>query len=110
MKEMKDYISHLSKDMQEKFLACATTEDAFRLAREEGLELTDEALDAVYGGCDTYTYVTVYFNKCKRCGTKVQRMSLGHDGFPSVYYCPTCVTTKDPDEVQPDQETVKQRK
>mgnify|MGYP006988902640 CR=1 FL=1 len=99
MKGIERYIKTLDPVMQEKMRSCKTPEAAFLLAREEGIELPDEALDAVYGGCSSYTYKTDDYYRCNICNTKVNLMSVGHDGFPSVYYCGNCLTTKDPDEV-----------
>ena len=48
----------LTLEQQEKARACKTPEDILALAKEEGIELTDEQLEAVSGGwdeCDTYT-------------------------------------------------------
>lgn len=40
----------LSVDLQEKAKACATPEELLALAKDEGMELTDEELEAVSGG------------------------------------------------------------
>jgi len=48
----------LTPEQQKKAKACKTPEDVLALAKEEGLELSDEELEAVSGGwddCDTYT-------------------------------------------------------
>ena len=48
----------LTPEQQEKARACKTPEDVLALAKEGGIELTDEQLEAVSGGwgeCDTYT-------------------------------------------------------
>lgn len=96
------YISTLEPAMQEKFRDCESVEDMLTVAKNEGLELPDEALDAVYGGCGTsYTYQIDDYDRCKVCMSRVQLRSVGHHGFPNVYYCPTCFTSKDPDEIEP---------
>lgn len=41
---------NLTDEQKAKALACKTPEDLFALAKEEGVELTDEQLDAVAGG------------------------------------------------------------
>ena len=43
-------LDDLTPEQQEKAKACATPEDVFALAKEEGYELTDGELDAVSGG------------------------------------------------------------
>jgi len=48
----------LTPEQQEKARACKTPEDVLVLAKEGGIELTDEQLEAISGGwdeCDTYT-------------------------------------------------------
>lgn len=49
----------LTAEQQEKARACKTPEDVLALAKEEGIELTDEQLEDVSGGgwndCDNYT-------------------------------------------------------
>ena len=52
----------LTPELQEKAKSCSTPEEMFALAKEEGMELTDEELEAVSGGdspfvwdCDAYS-------------------------------------------------------
>ena len=40
----------LSPELQEKAAACKTAEEIFALAKSEGIELSDEQLEAVSGG------------------------------------------------------------
>lgn len=40
----------LSPELQEKACACKTPEELFELAKSEGMELDDEALEAINGG------------------------------------------------------------
>lgn len=52
--------NELSPEQLEKAKACKTTEEFVALAKAEGVELTDDELDAVSGGidwfdCDSYT-------------------------------------------------------
>ena len=58
-------ISNLTPEQIEKAKACRNSNELFELAREEGIELNDEQLNAVSGGvsawedingCDCYTY------------------------------------------------------
>ena len=39
-------------ELQEKLKACETPEDVFELIRSEGIDLTDEELQAISGGSD----------------------------------------------------------
>ena len=41
---------NISPELREKARACASAEELFELARAEGIELTDEQLQAVSGG------------------------------------------------------------
>ena len=40
----------LSPEVKEKALACTSTDQLVELAKAEGIELTDEALDSISGG------------------------------------------------------------
>ena len=48
----------LSPELKEKTKSCKTTEELMELAREEGVELSDEQLEGIAGGwgtsCDNY--------------------------------------------------------
>ncbi len=93
-KNIERYIASLQPAMQDRMRSCSSTEEIMRLARTEGLELPDEALDTIYGGCTSYTLKVDDYDRCVTCKTRVQLRSVGHDGFPDVYYCPTCFTSK----------------
>ena len=42
----------LDDDVRAKIRACETSEDILALAKEEGVELSDEAISAISGGVD----------------------------------------------------------
>ncbi|MBR3224283.1 MAG: Nif11-like leader peptide family natural product precursor [Atopobiaceae bacterium] len=42
----------LTAEQKEKAKACKTPEEVLELAKEEGIELTDEQLESVSGGAD----------------------------------------------------------
>ena len=52
-------LDDLSNDLKAKALECKSADELLKLAREEGIELSDEQLDAIAGGwddgCDEYT-------------------------------------------------------
>ena len=53
----------LSPELRSKVRACKTNEEILALAKEEGYELSDEALEAVAGGgdwtdCNDYVRIT----------------------------------------------------
>ncbi|MCR5079433.1 MAG: Nif11-like leader peptide family natural product precursor [Bacilli bacterium] len=53
---MKDeLLNGLSKEQIERVKACKSQDEALKLAREEGIELTSEQLEAVRGGCLSVT-------------------------------------------------------
>ena len=45
-------LSNLSDEFKTKALNCKTTEELYELVQNEGIELTDEQLDAISGGLD----------------------------------------------------------
>ena len=59
MDKYKEMFDGLSDEMKAKVTECKTSEDLIALAKTEGVELTDEQLDAISGGdsfwsCDGY--------------------------------------------------------
>ena len=66
--ELEKYIGELSPEMQEKARACKDMGELNALLAENDVELSEDALEAVAGGCKStvnYCYV------CKLCGQKV---------------------------------------
>ena len=59
MDHYKKMYEGLSDEMKAKVTSCKTAEELMELARSEGIELTDEQLDAISGGyewiCDENT-------------------------------------------------------
>ena len=43
-------------ELQEKLKACKTTEELVALAKEEGVELSDEQIEVISGGVDWYEW------------------------------------------------------
>ena len=52
MEDYKKYFDDLSDEMKAKVANCKTADDLLNLAKTEGIELTDEQLDAISGGFD----------------------------------------------------------
>ena len=50
MEDYKKYFDGLSEDLKKKATECKTSEELMNLAKSEGIELTDEQLDAISGG------------------------------------------------------------
>ena len=65
MKE--ELLKGLSEEQVAKVKACKNQEEILKVAKEEGIELTDEQLEAVSGGCGT---VEPYELKCPFCESK----------------------------------------
>ena len=60
----KELLKGLSEEQIKKVEACKNSEEILNLAKAEGIELTDEQLEAVSGGGCFGTF------KCKKCGSK----------------------------------------
>ena len=52
MDKYKELYDGLSDEMKKKVTECRTAEELITLAKTEGIELTDEQLDAISGGSD----------------------------------------------------------
>ena len=84
--DFEKYIGELSPEMQEKARQCKTKEELNALLAENDVELSEDALQAVAGGC---TEKTAY---CLDCGSE----DIGHscEGSPpfyhDYYYCRKC--------------------
>ena len=51
----KELLEGLTKEQIDKVMACEDTRDLLQLAKDEGVELTDEQLNAVSGGACSQT-------------------------------------------------------
>ena len=81
MKE--ELLKGLTEEQIAKVKACKNTEEVLAVAREEGIELTDEQLEAVTGGCGTLTNEV-----CPRCGsTSIYGRGIIH---PDTVKCVNC--------------------
>ena len=88
----KELLQGLSEEQIKKVEECKNSEEILNLAKEEGMELTDEQLEAVSGGGCFGTF------KCKKCGSKdiketVERVdSLGSNThtYCHTYRCRKC--------------------
>ena len=85
MKE--ELLKGLTEEQIAKVKACKSTEEMLTLAKEEGIELTDEQLEAVSGGCGTFTAKV----SCPKCGCNRLRRSSSGD-LIKLYYleCSSC--------------------
>ena len=77
MKE--ELLKGLSEEQIAKVKACKNSDEVLKLAKEEGVELTDEQLQIVSGAGKDYCQTTPHPN-CMHCGSKdvkVKRESTG---------------------------------
>ena len=86
MKE--ELLKGLSEEQIAKVKACKNQEELLKLAKEEGMELSDEQLSAVSGGgaCSVISEVGDYVNPfdCPKCGANHPKK----DG--NTYTCEKC--------------------
>ena len=74
------YIKDLSPELQEKARECKTKEELNAFIAENDLELPEEALELVSGGCGTSAKPKKYY--CKKCGREVSKTTIP-DGIDS---------------------------
>ena len=76
-----DLFKGLSKEQIERAKSCRSQVELLALAKEEGVDLSDEQLNAINGGCgDAQT-----LPKCPRClSTDIQEVS------PGQHHCNSC--------------------
>ena len=80
---MKDnLLKGLTEEQVAKIKACKSQEEVLKLAKEEGIELNDEQLEAINGGCGLSTG---YWG-CPYCGQGGDMQDLGN----AVLRCPNC--------------------
>ena len=77
---IEDYMKDLSPELQEKARACKDKNELMELAAENDIELSEDALEAVAGGC--FTEANNYFAyKCTKCGNKLERNGKQANGY-----------------------------
>lgn len=88
MKE--ELLKGLTEEQIAKVKACKNNEEVLKLAKEEGIELTDEQLEAVSGGnCMEPSFRSD--KPCPTCGSyNCQTIRIGDDPKPAYYYCNEC--------------------
>lgn len=82
-----ELLKGLSEEQIAKVKECKNQEEIIALAKDEGVELTNEQLEAVAGGgC------TPYFAPCPNCGSKDVRIKeyLTSSGGGECYVCNDC--------------------
>ena len=91
-----DLLKGLSEEQIEKVLNCKSVDEILAVAKAEGVELTDEQLEAISGGgCDAKQYFV-----CKFCG-KTAAVPLPVIPKKKIYYmCYDCRKTWEEDMFQ----------
>ena len=83
MKE--ELLKGLTKEQIAKVKECKTQEEILALAKTEGIELTDEQLETVSGGCGTEII------ECPKCHGEAHRVGNAWEGYG--YECSKCGNT-----------------
>ena len=82
MKE--ELLKGLTEEQIAKVKACKNQEQLFVLAKQEGIELSDEQLAAVNGGCFSSS------GKCGKCGSTDIKETYHNGGYSGEYYTCKC--------------------
>ena len=80
--DFEEYIKDLSPELQEKAKDCKSKEELMELVADNDIEISEDALEAVAGGCGTPL-------NCDRCGAVMDHL------YNSVWKCPKCGYSKD---------------
>ena len=90
----KELLKGLSEEQIAKVRACKSQEELLAIVKTEGVQLTDEQLEAVNGGfCSKTT------EPCPKCGsTNIKKEHRGNDvHMHTVFICKNCGNEWDPD-------------
>ena len=85
----RDLLKGLNEKQIAKVKACKNQEELLELAKKEGIELTDEQLEAVSGGVCSESTVAV---TCPKCGTKFNGEVYRDSSLKNLgeFTCPNC--------------------
>ena len=93
MKAMQpELLKGLSEEQIAKVKACKNQEELLALAKQEGIELNDEQLEAVNGGCGTSTATKIKIGGgvCPYCHRAFRFLQTFWEGGKYYYYCSKC--------------------
>ncbi len=82
------YIEDLSPELQEKARACNSLEELNAFIAENDLELPEEALELVSGGCGTKSKPEIRYPYHKICGKRLENVFERGGGLK--YKCAVC--------------------
>ena len=84
-----ELLKGLTEEQIAKVKACKNQEELLTLAKEEGIELTEEQLEAVSGG--NCVVPSFYSDKpCPTCGGHDCQTIYNGDNQVAYYYCNNC--------------------
>ena len=86
--KLENYIKDLSPELQKKARACKSLEELTQLAAENDLELPEEALELVSGGCGTKSKPEIRYPYHKKCGKRLENVFERGGGLK--YKCAVC--------------------
>ena len=79
-----DLLKGLTEEQIAKVKACKNQEEIMALAEQEDINLTEEQLDAINGGCFSSS------GKCGKCGSKNIEETYHDRGYAGEYYTCKC--------------------
>ena len=89
MKE--ELLKGLTEEQIAKVRTCGSAEELLAIAKEEGIELTDEQLEVVSGGCtQDISGNKGLYDTCPKCGTYRWHQWLKKSGDFQYLECPSC--------------------
>ena len=88
---LEEYIRELSPELQEKARACESADELLSLAKEAGVAVPDEALEAIAGGRE-HNPKNCRKMECPKCGsTNLESWPIFKDGITEWHYkCKSC--------------------
>ena len=86
--KLENYIKDLSPELQEKARACNSLEELNAFIAENDLELPEEALELVSGGCGTKSKTEIRYPYHKICGKRLENVFERGGGLK--YRCAVC--------------------
>lgn len=85
MKE--ELLKGLNKEQIDKVKACKNSNELLKLAQDEGIELTNEQLDAINGGCLSRSMPEEWYMDCPYCAVGRGTLEKLAD---DIYRCKNC--------------------
>ena len=94
--DFEEYIKDLSPELQEKAKDCKSKEELMELVADNDIEISEDALEAVAGGCsmssDKYDQGDLVNFFCPNCGNQLRYWDMASSGTAGYirYYCDKC--------------------